>query len=300
MKRDQLNDVAAFVVLAGERNFTRAASKLGMSRSGLSHAMRALENRLGVRLLTRTTRSVALTDAGQRWLNIVGPAIAEIDAGFLELGELRQKPAGMIRIRTFKEAARSVLWPVLGDFLDDCPEIVAEIAADSDMTDLIGNRFDAGITFGSRIPHDMVAVRVSPDIEMSVVARADYFDARPRPATPHDLAGHRCINYRLHAGGFLPWEFESGGTSFEVKVNGPLIVNDVEFALSAVLQGRGIGYGFKHIFEDEVRAGRMVYLLEEWCPAKPGLFLYHPSRRHVPPALARLIELLVQRRDTHW
>ncbi len=293
MKRDELNDLAAFVIVADEMSFTRAASKLGMSPSALSHAMRSLEHRLGLQLLARTTRRVSTTEAGERLLKTLRPAFEDISAELTALGELRDKPAGTVRITTFKHAATSVLLPILPDFLNAHPDIRLEITIDEGLTDIIESRYDAGIRFGEKVAKDMVAVRVSPDVQVAVVGSPTYFANHPLPNTPQDLAEHCCINYRFAtSGGLYLWEFEEAGRSFQVRVEGSLIFNDGDLILAAALAGQGLAY----LFEDQITAlvaeGRLIQVLAEWCPPSPGYYLYHPNRRQTPPALAALIHAL--------
>lgn len=293
MRRDDLNDLAAFMAVADATSFTRAAAKLGMSPSALSHAMRALESRLGVRLLARTTRSVRATDAGERLLRTLRPAFEEIGAGLTTLGGLRDKPAGTVRLTTFKHAVTSVVWPVLPRFLEAHPDIRVEVTVDDGLTDIVAGRYDAGIRWGGRVAKDMVAVRVGPDVRAAVVGSPAYFAGRPAPDTPGGLAGHRCINYRLATAGRLyPWGFEEDGRPFQVKVDGPLVFNDGDLILAAALAGQGIAYLYEDQTAGHVAGGRLVRILEEWCPAFPGYYLYYPSRRQMPPALAALIDAL--------
>jgi len=293
VKRDELNDLAAFAAVADAMSFTRAASKLGMSPSALSHAMRALESRLGVRLLARTTRSVAPTEAGERLLRTIRPAFADIAAELAALGGLRDKPAGALRITTPKHAATSVLWPMLPAFLSAYPDIRVELTIDEGLTDIVASRYDAGLRFGEKVARDMVALRVGPAIRSAVVATPAYLAAHPAPVTPYDLAAHRCINYRLvSAGGLYPWEFEHAGQSLQVRVDGPLVFNDSDLILAAALSGQGIA----QLFEDQVSgylaAGQLTRVLDSWSWTSPGYYLYHTSRRQTPPALAALIDAL--------
>ena len=293
MRRGDLDDLAAFVAVADAASFTRAAAKLGMSPSALSHAMRALESRLGVRLLARTTRSVRATEAGERLLRTLRPAFEEIGAGLTALGGLRDKPAGTVRLTTFKHAVTSVVWPVLPRFLEAHPDIRVEVTVDDGLTDIVAGRYDAGIRWGGRVAKDMVAVRVGPDVRAAVVGSPAYFAGRPAPDTPDGLAGHRCINYRLTTAGRLyPWSFEEDGRSFQVKVDGPLVFNDGDLILVAALAGQGIAYLYEDQIANHVAGGRLIRILAEWCPAFPGYYLYYPSRRHMPPALAALIDAL--------
>ena len=220
MKRDELNDMAAFVAVADERSFTRAASKLGMSPSALSHAIKSLETRLGLRLLARTTRSVAPTEAGEGLLRALRPAFGDIEAELSRLNRFREKPSGTVRLTTFKHAAVAVVWPALPAFLDAYPDVRVELAIDDGLTDIVAGRFDAGIRFGEQVDKDMIAVRVGPDVRTAIVATPGYFVKYPPPQTPQDLGRHRCINYRLAtAGGLLPWEFEKDGRRLQVRVD---------------------------------------------------------------------------------
>lgn len=293
MDRHDLTDLAAFAVVAEERSFTRAASKLGMSQSALSHAMKSLEERLGLRLLARTTRSVSATDAGQRLLRTLRPALEDISTELAVLSELREKPAGTVRITTGKHAAVFFLWPVLSRFLPAYPDVHVEITVDDRLTDIVAGHYDAGIRLGEEVEKDMIAVRISPEIRSAVVGAPAYFAGRPLPHSPHDLADHDCINYRMAtAGGLYPWEFERDGQPLSVRVKGSLIFNDIDMILAAALEGRGLA----HVLENQVASylaeGRLVRVLAEWCPPFPGFYLYYPSRRQTPPALAALVNAL--------
>ena len=296
MKRDELNDLAAFVVVADEISFTRAAAKLGMSPSALSHAMKALEARLGLQLLVRTTRSVSTTEAGDRLLKTLRPAFEDIHAALSDLDGLRDKPAGTVRITTPRHAAIAVLLPVLPSFLDAYPDVRVEIAIDEGLTDIIESRYDAGIRFDGQVAKNMVAVRVSPDVRWAVVGSPAYFADHPVPNTPQDLVAHRCINYRFVTdGGLYPWEFESDGRPFQVKVDGPLVFNDSDLILAAVLAGQGIAYLYEDQIADHVAEGQLIRVLAEWYPTSPRYYyLYHPNRRQTPLALTALIDALQQ------
>ena len=293
MKRDELNDLSAFVVVADERSFTRAAAKLEMSPSAVSHAMKALEKRLGLRLLARTTRSVAPTEAGERLLRALRPAFEEIGAELTALGELRDKPAGTVRVAACKHSASTILWPVLPGFLHEYPEVRVEVIVHDAPVDLVANRFDAGIQIGERVSRDMVSVRVGPDLRQAVVASPAYFAEYPPPARPQDLAALPCIGYRMAADdGLCPWEFVEVGRTFRVKVAGRLVLNDVELLMAAALAGQGITVFYEDMVADHLATGRLVRVLADWCPHFPGYYLYHPSRRQTPPALAALIAAL--------
>lgn len=293
MARQNLNDLIAFRAVALERSFTRGAAQMGVSPSALSHAIRSLEERLGVRLLTRTTRSVSLTEAGERLLAVIGPHVAEIEAQLEALGELRDKPAGTIRITTGGDAAGTILWPALARILPDYPDLTVEISVNAGFVDIVQARFDAGVRPGETIAQDMVAVRIGPDMRMAAVAAPAYFALRPPPSTPQDLAAHRCINLRFPTlGGLYAWEFEKDGRALNVRVEGPLIVNEIAIALQAAMDGAGVAYLPESYVRAAIDAGRLTRVLEDWCPAFPGYHLYFPSRRQQSPALALLVERL--------
>jgi DNA-binding transcriptional LysR family regulator len=292
-KTGALNDLIAFVAVAREQSFTRAAAHLGLSQSALSHTIRGLEARLGIRLLARTTRSVATTEAGERLLRVLGPRFDEIDAELAALGELRDKPAGTIRITTSEHAAETTLLPALAKFLPDNPDIHVETVVDFGLTDIVAERFDAGIRLGEQVAKDMIAVRIGPELRMAAVASPSYFAKRARPKTPQDLTAHACINLRLPTyGGLYAWEFEKNGRQLNVRVEGQLVFNSPGPVLAAALGGFGIAY----LPEDMVRAGmaekKLVRILGDWCPPFPGYHLYYPSRRQPTPAFALLIDAL--------
>ncbi len=293
MERGTLNDLLAFAAVARERSFTRAAAVLGMSPSALSHAMRGLEERLGVRLLARTTRSVAPTEAGERLLQSLNPALSDIEDGLDALAEWRDNPSGTVRITTFAYAARMVLVPKLPAFLLAHPDINVEVIIQDGLTDIVASGFDAGIRLGETVDKDMIAVRVGPELRTVVVGTPSYFARIPQPETPYDLERHACIGYRLTtSGGLLPWEFEKDGKEIKIRTSGPLIVNDGELPAAAVRAGVGLGYLMEHDVADEIASGALVQVLDDWCPPFPGFHLYHPSRRQSPPALRALIAAL--------
>lgn len=292
MQRGDLGDLAAFAAVARARSFTRAAAELGLSPSALSHAMRALETRLGVRLLARTTRSVAPTAAGERLLTSLNPALAEVARGLSALDDWRGAPAGAVRLTTFGYAARTILAPRLPRFLLDHPDVSVEVIVDDRLVDLVAGGFDAGIRLREAVEQDMIAVPVGPELRTVVVATPDYFACHPRPQTPADLQAHVCVNYRqLGGGGLLPWEFEERGRDIKVRVGGRLIVNEETLAAAAVRAGAGLGYMMEHDVADEVADGRLIQVLDSWCPTYPGCCLYYPSR-HVTPTLRVLIDAL--------
>ena len=293
MERNELNDLLAFAAIARERSFTRAAAILGMSPSALSHAMRGLEERLGVRLLSRTTRSVAPTEPGERLLQSLNPALADIESGLEALAEWRDNPSGTVRITTFAYASRMVLLPKLPAFLLANPDVRVEVNIDDGLTDIVAAGFDAGIRLGDAVAKDMVAVKVGPDLRTVVVGTPSYFERYPTPLTPYDLERHACIGYRLTtSGGLLPWEFEKDGKEIKVRTSGPMVANDGDLPAAAVRAGAGLGYIMEHDVADEIAAGTLVQVLKDWCPSYPGFFLYHPSRRQSPPALRALIAAL--------
>ncbi len=287
------NDLIAFVAVARDRSFTRAAARLGVSQSALSHTIRGLEERLGLRLLTRTTRSVAPTEAGERLLATVGPRFDEIDAELAALTEMREKPAGSLRLNAPGHAAKTILWPALERLLPDYPDIAVEIVVDNALTDIVAGRFDAGIRLGEQVAKDMVAVRIGPDMRMAVVGAPAYFAKRKKPKTPHDLTDHACINLRLPThGGVYAWEFEKAGRELKVRVDGRLVLSNLDLRISAVLSGFGLAY----VPEDQAAPflvdGRLIRVLDDWCAPFSGYHLYYPSRRQQPPAFALLVDAL--------
>lgn len=293
MKREDLVDLNAFVLVAEERSFTRAAARLGTSQSALSFALRRLEARLGVRLLTRTTRSVAPTEAGDRLLATLGPALDKIDGELAALSELREKPAGTIRITTGEHAAEAILWPVLAKLLARYHDINAELVVDYALTDIVAGRYDAGVRLGEQVARDMISVRIGPDFSMAVVGAPSYFAKRPRPQKPQDLTSHDCINLRLPTyGGLYAWEFEKRGRELKVRVDGRLVLNDLSMRVGAAVAGLGLAYVPEDQVKTQVASGRLVRVLEDWCAPFPGYHLYYPSRRQPAPAFALLVEAL--------
>ena len=293
MRRDELADLSAFVTVAEERSFTRAAARLGTSQSALSHTIRRLETRLGVRLLARTTRSVVATQAGERLLATLRPAFDDIDAELAALTELRDKPAGTVRITCTGQAARDVLWPALEKLLPTHPDVHVEISIDSSLTDIVSERFDAGIRIWEQVAKDMIAVRVGPDLRMAAVAAPGYFARNPPPRTPQDLAGHDCINMRLRtSGGLYAWELDKDDRELKVRVEGQLVLNDVDMIVTAAEAGFGITFLPEDHFRESLKTGRLVRVLEDWCSPFPGYHLYYPSRRQMTPAFALLVEAL--------
>jgi DNA-binding transcriptional LysR family regulator len=306
MAIDNLNDpraiilsgLPAFLAVARERSFTRAAAKLGVSQSALSHTIRGLEERLGLRLLTRTTRSVAPTEAGERLLQTVGPRFEEIESELAALSELREKPAGTIRITTTEHAAYAILWPKLAEVLPQYPELKLEIVIEQGLTDIVAGRFDAGVRLGEQVAKDMIAVRIGPDARMAVVGAPGYFARRPLPKKPQDLITHDCINLRLPTyGGLYAWEFEKGKRELKVRVEGQLVFTAVAMILKAALDGFGLAYLPEDEVEVRVADGELVRVLADWCPPFPGYHLYYPSRRQMTPAFALVVDALRYRRS---
>jgi DNA-binding transcriptional LysR family regulator len=297
MPAENLNDLMAFVTVAKERSFTRAAARLGLSQSALSHTLRGLEERLGLRLLTRTTRSVAPTEAGDRLLRVAGPRLDEIATEMAALSDLRDKPSGTIRITAHDHALRSVLWPALQKLLPDYPDIKVEIVIDYGLTDIVAERYDAGVRTGELVAKDMVAVRIGPDMRSAVVGTPSYFASRARPKTPQDLTAHACINLRLPThGGLYAWEFEKGGREIRVRVEGQLVFNGTAPMLDAALAGFGLAYVPEDTVRTHIADGRLIRVLADWCPSYPGYHLYYPSRRQPTPAFALLVNALRYRR----
>jgi DNA-binding transcriptional LysR family regulator len=293
MEREDFGDLIAFIAVAQEGSFTKAAAKLGVSQPALSHRMRALEERLGLRLLTRTTRSVSPTEAGQRLLTHVGPHFEQIEAEMASLGELRDKPSGTLRITALDHAADTILLPKLARMLADYPDVKVELNTDYQMVDIVERRFDAGVRLGEQVAKDMIAVRIGPDMRMALVASPSYFSRRPPPASPHELVSHACINVRLPThGGLYVWEFEKDGSPLNVRVDGQLVVNGLSQVVTAALQGLGLAFTLDDMVREHVAAGRLVRVLDDWCPAFAGYHLYYPSRRQASPAFALLVDAL--------
>jgi DNA-binding transcriptional LysR family regulator len=293
MQRGNLDDLSAFIAVAREGSFTKAAAKLGVSQSALSYTIKELEARLKLRLLTRTTRSVSPTEAGERLLLNLGPRFDEIEAELGALSELREKPIGTIRITTTDYAADTILWPKLVPFLKRFPEIKVEIIIDYGLTDIVAECYDAGVRNGEQVAKDMVAVRIGPDVRMAVAGAPSYFKKHPEPKRPQDLVGHNCINLRLPThGGLYAWEFEKGGRELKVRVEGQLVFNGTFEMLKAALAGFGLAYLPEDLVETHLAKGRLKRVLEDWCPPYPGSHLYYPSRRQPSAAFALLVDAL--------
>lgn len=297
MAGDNLNDLVAFVAVAEERSFTRAAARLGVSQSALSQTMRGLETRLGIRLLNRTTRSVSPTAAGERLLRTISPRFDEIRIELAALSELRHKPAGVIRLTATENAAEAVLWPALRTLLPNYPAIKVEVVIDYGLTDIVAEQVDAGIRPGEIVARDMISVPIGPAMRMAVVGSPGYFAKRPAPRTPRELTGHDCINLRLPARhGLYAWEFEKNGRELKVRVEGPLVFNTTALILNAALDGFGLAYLPEQQVEKHLDGGELVRVLANWCPPFPGYHLYYPSRRQPSAAFALLVEALRYRK----
>ena len=292
MLESDLNTLAAFFAIAEERSFTKAAKRLGVSPSAMSHAIRGLEEEIGVRLLSRTTRSVAPTEAGERLLARLRPALTDVQDAVDQLSGLRDKPAGRVRLLVPRFAGNKVLGPKPAKFIPDYPDIVLDITTNDSRLDIVAGGFDAGIHFGEYIQKDMIAVRVSKDHRAAIVGAPSYFKSHPKPKTPHDLLQHRCINFRHGSAGVYRWEFDKGKKSLSVAVNGPLIVDDEEILVRAAVDGVGLAFVSDERVAPQLADGELIRVLEDWCQPFPGFFLYYPSRRQQPAALTALIDVL--------
>jgi DNA-binding transcriptional LysR family regulator len=292
VRREDLASLASFLTVAEERGFTRAAAKLGVSQSALSHTVRRLEARLGLRLLTRTTRSVAPTEIGEQLLATLRPAFDDIDSKLASLSELRKRPAGTIRITTSDHAARTVLWPAIDRLTAEYPDIRVELNLESGLTDIVAERFDAGARLGERLEQDMIAMRIGPRLRMAAVAAPSYFAARGRPQTPHELAKHSCVNLRMASGSIYVWEFEKDGNDLKVKVEGQLVFNDVRLVTDAAVRGHGIALMIEDHVTSQLADGTLVRALEDWCAPFDGYYLYYPSRRQPSQAFNLLLDAL--------
>jgi DNA-binding transcriptional LysR family regulator len=293
MVRDRMSDLVAFIAVARAGSFTKAAVQLGVSQPSLSHTMRTLEERLGVRLLNRTTRSVAPTEAGERLLRSIEPPFAQIENSLTALSELREKPSGVIRITATEHAAKTVLWPQLSKVMRAHPGITVELVTDEGLTNIVSERFDAGVRVGEYVEKDMIAVRIGPEMRQAIVGTPGYFKERAVPKRPEDLTHHQCINLRrVTRGGHHPWEFEKRGRELNVRVGGQVTVNSLELARSAALDGLGLAYLPDDLVREEVAQKRLVRVLEDWCEPYPGYHLYYPSSRQHAPAFSLVLEAL--------
>lgn len=293
MRRDNLSDLRVFIAVAREQSFTRAAAKLGVSQSALSYTIRTMEARLGVRLLTRTTRSVSLTETGERLLRSIGPRFDQIESEISAVSALRDKPAGTVRITTVEHATEAILWPAITKLMRKYPDINVELINDYRLTDIVAERYDAGVRLGEQVDKDMIAVRIGPDFHMAIVAAPSYFEGRPQPRTPRDLTEHACINLRLPtSGGFYVWEFRKGRREVRVRVQGRLVFNAVALIRNGALEGLGLAHLPEDLVKADIRQGRLVRVLTDWCPIRPGYHLYYPSRRQPTPAFALVVDAL--------
>lgn len=293
MKREELSDLAVFLAVAEARSFTRAAATLGTSQSAISQIVRRLEAAMGVKLLTRTTRNVAPTEAGEQLAATLRPAFDDIDARLTALSALRERPAGNLRITTSRHAAESILWPAVATLLKTYPDVSVEISIDSHLTDIIADRFDAGVRLGEQVAKDMIAVRIGAELRMAVVGAPSYFAAHGRPQTPHDLTAHACINIRMQTkGGLYVWEFGKDGRDLNVRVEGPLVLNDIPMVLNAAAEGIGLACVMEDQAEQHLRAGELERVLVDWCPPFSGYHLYYPDRRQMPLAFRLLVDAL--------
>lgn len=292
MARRNLNDLLAFVTVAREGSFTRAAKVLGVTQSALSQTVKALEDRLDIRLLARTTRSLSLTPPGERLVNAIGHRFDEIEAELAALTVLRDKPAGTVRITCADHVLRAVIWPKLLPVLRDYPEIEIEFDVSYGLRDIVAERFDAGVRLGEQVDKDMIAVPIGPKIRMAAAASPDYFSRHGIPKQPSDLTAHRCIAQRQVSGGLYAWEFERRGRELEVRVEGQVIMNTSPHIVAAALDGIGIAFLPEDEFSPHLEQGRLVRVLEDWCPPFPGFHLYYPSRRHPSPAFSLVLAAL--------
>jgi DNA-binding transcriptional LysR family regulator len=293
MRRDNINDFQAFIAVARARSFTKAAAKLGVSQSALSFTLRQLEARLGIRLLTRTTRSVSLTEAGERLLRRIGPHFDEIEGAISALGASRDKPAGTIRLNSVEHASDAILWPVIVRLLHDYPDINVEIINDYQLVDIVAERYDAGVRLGEQVDKDMIALRIGPDFRMATVAAPAYFRNRPKPLVPQDLIGHSCIGLRLPTtGGLYVWEFGNDGHELKVRGQGRGVFNSVVMMRAAALAGMGIAYVPEDVVEADIKKAKLVRVLSDWCPPRAGYHLYYPSSRQHSVAFSLLVDAL--------
>ncbi len=293
MRTSDLGELAAFIAIAEEGRFRKAAVRLNLTPSALSHSIRSLEQKLGVRLFNRTTRTIALTEAGHPLLRQIGPAFASIETAVETLNDFRQQPAGKLKISTPRTVALRVLGPKFRTYSDLYPDVTLEIAAQNGFVDIVQQGFDAGIRLGESLDQDMIAVRITPDLRTAIVASPEYFTRYSPPETPRDLHQHNCIGFRQIAnGGLYRWEFSKHGQTLNVAVNGTLVLDDPELMITAALDGIGLAYGTEQHVSEHIASGKLVRVLEDWCPPYPGFYLYYPGRRHVPAALRALINLL--------
>lgn len=293
MRREELGDLAVFLAVAEARSFTRAAAKLGTSQAAISQIVRRLEAAIGVKLLARNTRNVVPTEAGEQLMATLRPAFDDIDARLSALSALRERPSGMVRVTSSRHAAETILWPTVSAMLKEYPDLQVEISVDSHLTDIVSDRFDAGVRLGEQIAKDMIAIRISPDLRMAVVGAPSYLEARGMPLTPQDLTRHSCINIRLPTqGGLYAWELSKDGRDLNVRVGGSLILNDIPMILNAAAEGLGLACVLEDQANDHLQSGKLLRVMEDWCPPFSGYHLYYPDRRQLPPAFAMLVASL--------
>lgn len=293
MRRDELSDLAVFLAVAEARSFTKAAVKLGTSQSAISQIVRRLEASMGLKLLTRNTRNVAPTEAGEQLVETLRPAFDDIDARLSALSALRERPSGTVRLTSSRHAAETIIWPAVEKLLTQYPDVKVEISVDGHLTDIISDRFDAGVRLGEQIAKDMTAVRIGGELRMAVVGAPSYFAEHGKPRTPQDLTSHRCINIRMQTqGGLYAWEFGQDGRELNVRVDGPLILNDIPMILNAAAQGIGLACVMEDQAATQLQSGTLVRVLEDWCPPFAGYHLYYPDRRQLPSAFALLVAAL--------
>ncbi|AYG65731.1 MULTISPECIES: LysR family transcriptional regulator [unclassified Rhizobium] len=292
MRRIRSTDLAIFLAIAQHRSFRKAAVELGVTASALSHSLRAIEERLDVRLVNRTTRGVGLTEAGERLFDRIRPAFLDIDDALDDLDKFRSQPYGKLRINAPRPATKMVLLPIVSRFLKAYPAIEVEIVVDDALVDTVSAGFDAGIRFGERIAADMIAVAIGPRQRTAIVGSPEYFQRFPKPVTPHDLKDHPCIRYRFASGTYYRWEFERGGIELEIDVQGPLTLGDLDIMRDAAINGSGLAFLFEDHSLPALEDGRLIRVLEDWCPYYPGFFLYYPSRRQLPTALRAFVDFV--------
>jgi DNA-binding transcriptional LysR family regulator len=292
MKRVRSSDLAIFLAIAHHRSFRKAAVELGVTASALSHSLRAIEERLEVRLVNRTTRGVGLTEAGERLFDRIRPAFLDIEDALDDLDKFRSQPYGKLRINASRAAAKLVLLPIIARFALVHPAVEVEVVVDDALVDMVSGGFDAGVRFGESVAADMIAVPIGPRHRFAVVGSPDHFERNARPQTPHDLKTHPCIRYRFPGGTFYRWEFERGGIELEIEVQGALTIGDQDIMAEAALNGSGLAYLFEAQVEAAIEAGRLIRVLEDWCPYYPGFFLYYPSRRQLPTALRAFVDFV--------
>lgn len=290
MKSPSTTDLSVFLCIAQHLNFSRAAVELGLTPSALSHSLRTLENRLGVRLFNRTTRSVALTEAGDRLYSRLRPAFRDIEDALEDLNSFRDKPSGNLRLTAGRQACELVLLPIVSRFLVEYPDISIEVVDSDALVDVVAGGFDAGVRFGDRLEADMVSLAIGPNMRSVVVGAPALFERHALPRKPEDLHRIPCIRHRFPSGSMYRWEFERGGIAQDIDVSGPLTLGDVSLMVGPAIHGLGLAYVFEDMVTEPLAAGTLIQVLADWCPYYPGLHLYYPSRRHVPAPLKAFID----------